>query len=155
MFKFISILTLCMLVACVSHPPLGPLPSEEPTPITYTINIPDIYTFHSLSVSYPDGIKLAPLDAQRQYDFTNVYGSPNVYYGESAPNCEYINTGIVVAPHAVAGMVSFTGHDWPNIGLDPLVTYIWLGRFAYTLPASAFQVGTFVYNPNYRCDTPK
>lgn len=152
--RLASLLVLVAVSACGSSPVApAPTPAASVTFITYTINIPSSTVAFTLRQTYPDGIRLSPLDAQRQYDYTAMYGgSPNVYFGETAPACEYVNTGIVVAPRIVAGMSTFTALDWPGIGLDAGKTYGWLGRFAFTeLPAA----GTFVYDPANKCATPK
>lgn len=135
----------CLTLAGCNHvspvaPTVVPVP---PSQVTYAINIPEVLLAHSLAAQWPNGIRLSPLDAQRQYDYTATYkGSPNVYYGETAPMvCTYENAGIVVAPRTIAGMSQFTALDWPGIGLDPGITYEWLGRFAYAEPA---PIGSYV-----------
>ena len=136
--KYLLIITTLVMGAC-SYTKSGTAPSPVVTPqsITYAINIPDPIKARALVDAYPNGVLEAPRQAQNDWNYTATYlGSPNVYYGELAPpNCTYPGVGIVVAPQAVASVETFTSLDWPNIGLEPNVTYQWLGRFVYTAPA--------------------
>lgn len=120
--------------------------------VSYDINIPFRDVANSLKATYPNGIRMAPFEAQRQFDFTAAYkGSPNVYYGEVAPHCEYPGVGIVVAPLHVASLAEFISSDWPGL-FEPGFTYIWVGRFVYTAAAAP---GTYVIDPNATCSTPR
>ena len=150
--RLTMIVLLALVVGACSRSIVSPTPAPvtiAPTLITYTINVPDAHQAVQLQAQYPDGVQIPPIDAQHQWDYTAIYhGSPNVYFGETAPwqgyDCsgkpvpisEYMNTGIVVAPRAVAAVETFTARDWPNIGLSPDVTYGWLGRFAYAMSAT-------------------
>lgn len=121
--------------------------------MAYDINIPFPGTAHALQGTYPTGIRIAPLDAQRAYDYTAAYlGSPNVYFGETSPRCEYPGVGVVVAPRSVAAMPQFTARDWPGLVLDASVTYVWVGRFVYTAPADP---STYHADPTQRCNSPR
>lgn len=136
-------------VGC-SRPPLGP--SETPKPairtIGYDINIPDVRVVNDLKGHYPEGFEGTPLEAQTRWNYTAAYrGTPNVYYGEVSPRCEYRLVGIVVAPFRVAGMQQFTSKDWPG-PLEPGITYSWLGRFVYTAIADP---STYVIDPTATC----
>ena len=135
--KFMWIMVVLVMGGC-GYTKSGTAPSLVVVPhaITYAINIPDPIKARTLEDTYPNGILESPLQAQHDFDYTATYlGSPNVYYGELAPpNCTYQGVGIVVAPHGVAGMETFTQLDWPGIGLEPGF-YRWLGRFVYTAPA--------------------
>lgn len=135
--------------ACSStHAGTAPTPVKVVTDMDYNINIPDPHTFTSLVGAFGARVPIAPLDAQRQWDFTATYGgSPNVYFGDTAPHCgQYTQTGIVVAPRAVAGMAQFTAADWPTLtGLEPGVTYRWVGLFVYSRAAAP---GTYTYDPD-------
>lgn len=127
--------------------PVSPTPVvERQAEVDYDINVPSPQLAASLRFQYPNGVHVSPLDAQRQWDYTAAYGgSPNVYYGETAPACEYLGVGIVVAPHAVAGLATFHAGDWPGLGWEPGVTYVWVGRFVY---AAIALPGTYTINPN-------
>ena len=131
--------------------PVSPSPTpEHVSEVDYDINIPSVSTAMALKFSYPNGVHLSPLDAQRQWDYTAAYGgSPNVYYGETAPACEYQGVGIVVAPHSVAGLATFHAADWPGLGWLPNVLYVWVGRFVYVpLPI----VGTYAIDTSaHKC----
>lgn len=144
-----------LLVSGCSHGPLAPTPAAAPAPsdITYAINIPDRGLATALIAANPNGLHLAPYDAQQQWNYTAAYGgSPNVYYGETAPHCEYPGVGIVVAPLRAAQLAQFTASDWPAIAA-PGVTYAWLGRFVYTAVATP---GTYVYDPTGSgCSVPR
>ncbi len=133
---------------CTSHNALTPdsVPANVvPSDLSYDINIPSASVAFDLKALYPTGIHTTPLDAQAHWNYTATYqGSPNVYYGPTAPHCEYPGVGIVVAPVRVAGMFTFTAADWPGIGLDPGVTYTWLGRFVYTAAAAP---GSYTIDP--------
>lgn len=119
--------------------------------VGYDINIPNIQTVLDLQRRYPGGTSMPPLTAQNTFDYTHEYGgSPNVYFGEVAPKCEYILVGIVVAPLGVAGMQTFTSRDWPV--MEPGYTYEWHGRFVMALPA---PLGTYVIDPKATCSTPR
>lgn len=121
--------------------------------MSFDINIPDPGLAVRLRGQYPDGVQMSPMSAQRTWDYTKEYGgSPNVYFGETSPKCEYIRAGIVVAPRAVAAVDTFTSLDWPGIGLVPGDTYRWLGRFAY---AEIPPVGSYKIDPTAQCNVPK
>ena len=135
--KFIWIMVVLVMGGCSYTKSTGPSPVVAPQSITYAINIPDPIKARALVGAYPNGVLEAPRQAQNDWNYTATYlGSPNVYYGELAPpNCTYPGVGIVVAPQAVASVETFTSLDWPGIGLEPGITYQWLGRFGYTAPA--------------------
>ena len=128
------------LVICVGLSACGASPTQ-PTPIpttrtliSYTINVPDAQLVLRLNGQYPDGVYVAPITAQAQYDYSAAYGgTPNVYAGERSPALNtYLHTGIVVAPESAASKDVFTGADWPNLfGDRPTDEFAWVGRFAY------------------------
>lgn len=119
----------------------------------YDINIPFPGIAHVLQSDYPNGIRIAPMEAQRAYDYTAAYlGTPNVYFGETAPQCQYPGVGIVVAPRAVASVAQFGARDWPGLTLDAGVTYVWVGRFVYTAIADPT---TYTIDPTQRCNSPR
>lgn len=149
--KYSAIVALvCALassVGCTSSPtsPTTTITAKPATSeIGYAINVPDSAVVASLIRTYPNGVKMSPYEAQARWNYTAAYGgSPNVYYGESAPHCEYVGVGIVVAPMHVATMNEFTSADWPGV-LEIGLTYAWVGRFTYTaVPAR----GSYVYDP--------
>lgn len=156
MTRFLLFIALAFIAGCSHATPLtAPTQKPDPSQITYTINLPDAHLVVKLQADNPNGVLMPPLTAQELWDYTAAYGgSPNVYFGETAPwqgsNCagvpvpglaEYMNTGIVVAPHAIAALETFTSLDWPNIGLSPNVTYEWVGRFAYAQVGSLASYG--------------
>ncbi len=127
--------------ACTTHNTLAPepvpAPYAVPSDLTYAINIPDPSVVFDLLKIYPDGVHTSPIEAQRRWDYTATYhGSPNVYFGATAPQCQYPGVGIVVAPYSVAALLTFTAADWPGIGLERGLTYAWVGRFVYTRAAA-------------------
>jgi hypothetical protein len=128
------ILSIAMLCgACASapaHP--APVPDAAPVAIQYAINIPSAVIANQLNGQYPNGVTLSPIEAQRKFDFTSTYHTPNVYYGiQAPPPGAYIGVGIVVAPLLAASKATFTSADWPGICAS---TCTWLGRFAYAQP---------------------
>lgn len=148
--KYSSIVaSVCLLLstACSSSPtaPATTLPKPAPVvrEVSYDINIPSLTLAATLTRTYPNGVRMAPLSAQRQWDFTAAYGgSPNVYYGETAPApCQYLWTGIVVAPLRVSAMDTFTAQDWPGLW-EPGFTYAWVGRFTYSAVGVAAPAGS-------------
>lgn len=150
-------LVAALTVACTGSKDLtGPSTVSLPTQtrfLTYDINIPDPKLAVQLRGQYPDGVQMSPMSAQRVWDYTQAYGgSPNVYFGDTSPRCEYIRAGIVVAPRAVAAVDTFTSLDWPGIGLEPGTTYRWLGRFAY---AEIPPAGSYHLDPTAQCNVPK
>lgn len=146
-FVSMLLLILAAMSGC-SNGPAGPT-AVTPTPavrtIGYDINVPIIEAVMVYKASFPDGINITPVEAQARYDYSDAYrGSPNVYFGATAPKCQqYIGTGIVVAPHHVATMLTFTSKDWPI--LEPGYTYTWVGRFVLALPATPQQ---YLYDPS-------
>lgn len=143
---FIAFVAL-LACACGAHSPTAPTMAAPIVlhDMSYDINIPNPIIASDLRYAYPEGIHTSPMDAQRRWDYTNIYGgSPNVYYGPTSPHCEYPGVGIVVAPRSVAGLNTFTANDWPGIGLEGGLTYAWLGRFVYTAVA---QPGSYVIDP--------
>jgi hypothetical protein len=135
------VLSVVLCSACGSSPLTAPTTIIQPPAVrelAYAINIPLLLDLQRLKLQYPDGIHIAPLAAQGRWDYSVWYGgTPNVYAGPIAPRCQnFFNTGIVVAPRAVAGMDTFTALDWPGIGLDAGVTYAWTGRFTFAAVAS-------------------
>lgn len=143
------IIVAALASACGAHSPTAPAP-VAPAPVvlhemSYDINIPNAKIVFDLRFAYPQGIHTSPLDAQARWDYTFAYGgSPNVYYGETGPHCEYVRAGIVVAPRSVAGLLTFTAGDWPGIGLEAGVTYTWVGRFVFTATPAP---GSYVSDP--------
>ena len=133
------VLGLLMTVANACGSPTTPTPTLQsstvsPTEISYTINIPTVARTQQLKNQYPNGILLAPVTAQRQYDYQSAYGgSPNVYAGEAVVvDQSYFGTGIVVAPYAAASKDVFQGMDWPLLfGTRPLEAFAWRGYFVY------------------------
>lgn len=144
----LALLVSLSLVACASPtqptaPPRAPTLALKTTDLTYAINVPDPALAIRLAGLYPDGVRKSPREAQGLWDYTAAYGgSPNVYYGPTAPQCEYQGVGIVVAPEDVAGMEIFGAADWPGGPVQPGVVYAWLGRFAFAaVPASgSYQI---------------
>ena len=140
--RFVSTFALCLLAAaCGSSSPAAPTappqtPQRSMIPITYAVNIPDRALADQLAAKFPNGFDIAPVDAQRQWDYTGVYGCPNAYLGPSdLPGCTYRDVGIAMAPFLAASKVQFTAADWPGAGLDPQSDYRWLARFVYVGPA--------------------
>lgn len=138
------IVLLCAIfgsLGCAQQGPMGPStikPARPNVPVGFDINIPESKITAVWWVQYPNGIKISPVEAQRKWDFTAAYGgTPNVYYGPSAPKCEYQMVGITVAPYSVASMLTFTSADWPIF--EPGNTYEWVGRFVTALPARPDQ----------------
>lgn len=141
---------LILVSAGCSKPMMGPteVPKAAVRTIGYDINIPDVRVVNTLKGYYPGGFEGPPLEAQARWNYTEAYkGTPNVYYGDIAPKCEYHFTGIVVAPFRVAGMQQFTSKDWPG-PLEPGIVYSWLGRFTYTAIADP---STYVIDPKATC----
>lgn len=143
------LIPVALLTVACSNSPMAPTsrtaPAKAPLEMDYDINIPSSAAAFEFRYQFPDGIRTSPLDAQHRWDYTVEYkGSPNVYFGETAPHCQYPGVGIVVAPHSVAGLSTFTAADWPGIGLEAGATYVWVGRFKYTAPAAP---GTYIYDP--------
>ena len=140
---FIALATL----GCGKTSPTAPTEAPKPAvrTVDYAINVPTVELARTYIATFPDGVRVAPYTAQRQWDYTGAYGgSPNVYYGETAPHCEYLWVGIVVAPLHVATMDQFTSADWPGV-MEPGLTYAWVGHFVHT-PAAV--PGASFYDPN-------
>lgn len=137
MKRLLALVVVLVLTGCS-----GPLAPTAVTPalrsMAYAINIPDTGAVQSLNARYPEGVSLAPLEAQRQWDYTLAYGgTPNVYWGPVAPPCQnYFNTSVVIAPAGVAGVRTFTALDWPGAHLDAGVTYEWRGYFTVSYPSA-------------------
>jgi len=138
MNRLYPVLALVLCVGC-GHSPVAP---EAAAPvvatlgtITYAINLPDRQMVQEQLAAHPNGILLAPMTAQRRYDYTLVYHSANVYYGPLAPALSvYALAGIVVAPPSVASQDAFNATEWPNEFGQPFgsdTRYQWLGRFTY------------------------
>lgn len=143
--RVLVLLSLLLVAGCSVPSAPTAVPAPKLSYVSYDVNVPTASLAFSLKFQYPEGIQTSPIDAQRRWDYTSTYlGSPNVYYGETSPHCEYPGVGIVVAPRSVAGMSSFTAGDWPGMGYEAGVTYIWLGRFTYTAPA---PVGSYYSDP--------
>lgn len=101
--------------------------------LAFDINIPDSDYVKNLQRASPNGVYMAPLDAQRDYNYTAAYGAANVYYGPSAPpQGMYKGVGIVVAPIEIAALAVFPAASWPALRGVPGSEYAWLGRFVYT-----------------------
>lgn len=146
MMKFAAALVIVLSAAACSTPtaPTTVEPAAQ-LEITYAINISDLAESLRLKQQYPNGVRMSPVEAQARWDYTAAYGgSPNVYYGATAPCHEYIRVGIVVAPYGAASSEPFTAAQWPGIGLDPTVPYYWIGRFEY---AALPQPGSYTINP--------
>lgn len=142
--RYLLVLCLACTLACGSVAPAAPsAPLPAPRTMDYAINIPDVAVTHDLQRQYPNGVQVNPLAAQDRWDYTHAYGgTPNVYYGETAPPCQnFLNTGVVIAPHSVAGLDAFTAKDWPGVGLETGLTYVWVGRFTYSLVAPVGSYG--------------
>ena len=122
-----------MAAACNGAPTSPSLAQPVTATLGYTINVPNVATAAALRNEFPQGIALAPIAAQARFDYTSAYhGSPNVYYGATAPDPSiYHLTGIVVAPYAVANQAEFFGREWASAGLDALTLYRWVGTFEY------------------------
>lgn len=114
--------------------------APTPTPVNvmtrldlaYEINLPTVAMAQSLIAQYPNGIRMAPLYAQQEWNYIQVYGGANVYYGPTAPpEGMYRGVGIVVAPVQVASMAVFPASLWPVLGGGSNTEYAWLGRFVY------------------------
>ncbi len=131
---------LVLMLACgcsTQSSPSVTAPSEVVTTIQYTINIPFQLTAQELQRQFPHGVDMAPIQAQVTWNYTAEYrGAPNVYWGPVPPPAEtYQNTGIVVAPVAVAQQLFFLPSEWPGISLaGDKVT--WKGWFVFTRAAS-------------------
>lgn len=131
-------LALLATAACSAPSLTAPSsPALEYRTITYSINVPDPYAAQSLIQVHPEGVYMAPVEAQRQYDFTEGYhGTPNVYAGSRQPDAlrTYSLAGVVIAPLDVASRATFPASMWPDeYGQFPKDVYLrWLGRFVYT-----------------------
>lgn len=138
-------LVALLSIACSqsSTQPTAVPTAPQPVAITYAINIPIPVIAQQLTTQYPNGVSMAPLDAQRAYDYTCQYqGAPNVYWGPVAPPSGiYTNVGILVAPADAASKLTFTGADWPaiNTGHPATQPYTWTGLFAYAQPYNGLQ----------------
>lgn len=136
----LTMFMLILTVACATPTTPSATPAQvPPIPLTYAINVPTLAIATAALVQYPNGIHLAPVAAQAQYDYSAVYGAPNVYYGPAAPTTAiYRGVGIVVAPLAIASVPTFAASDWPDAsgqpfgGSAPTQQYVWLGRFVFT-----------------------
>ncbi len=142
---------LALLVQACSSSPLGPtVLTQKPAvrELDYDINIPNLSVVAALREQYPNGVWTNPVAAQQRWNYTAAYhGSPNVYYGETAPCREYQRVGIVVAPLHVAAMDTFTAADWPSV-LEAGFSYAWVGRFTYTAVAAP---GSYVIDHTASC----
>lgn len=141
--KFLLPLVLAFVVtACGKDTvtPLGPSPVApvQTQTMAYAINVPDTLTVVRLNAQYPQGVHVAPLTAQAQWDYSaNYAGTPNVYAGEVAPcGQNYLNTSVVIAPPGVAGKASFSAQDWPGAHLDANTIYEWVGTFVVAYAAA-------------------
>ena len=112
--------------------------ASSPETLSYAINIPDRQAVQYLLLLHPGGgLFMAPVEAQRTFDATAVYGRPNVYAGERV-NPAYAGAGIVVAAYAVASKPRFLASEWPDEfgrpfgGADRFAEYAWFGHFTYT-----------------------
>lgn len=137
------IVIVALLTAACSSNLTGPttiLPVKAATPIGFDINIPDIAVVQQMKLTYPHGITISPIEAQRKWDYTAAYGgTPNVYAGMASPHCTpYIMTGIVIAPLAAASSLNPTPSQWS--ALEAGQTYEWVGNFVFTRIA---QPGTY------------
>ncbi len=149
MKSYTLLIVMVLSSACTMHNPSAPTsPAAAPlmSEMDYDINVPTPQALSELRFAHPDGVHTSPLNAQHLWDYTAAYGgSPNVYFGDVSPHCQYIRAGIVVAPISVAGRDTFTAGDWPRIGLEPGLTYVWVGRFVYT---SVALPGSYVSDPS-------
>lgn len=139
--KFAAMFVALFTIGC-SHGALEPTAPEKPKAqleMSYAINVPVLADLQAFRGQFPDGVHLSPVAAQGRWDYTNAYGgTPNAYYGATAPPCpNFFNTGIIIAPYAAASKDLFTAADWPGIGLEAGLTYAWVGRFTYSIPAPA------------------
>ncbi len=137
------IVTSLVAIGCGSTKGLatGPSPVTPPAPIVigYEINVPRAELAQQLNAQFPNGVALAPIQAQIQWDFTAEYGTANVYYGPNAPaltangHSAYQGTSIVIAPVQVAGELVFSGSEWPVVaaGLPLTTQFTWLGKFVF------------------------
>lgn len=151
----LALLALLVVVSACGGSPTTPtaiVSAPALREIGYAINIPSPTIAAALQRAYPTGVRVPPVQAQIQWDYTSAYGgSPNVYFGEIGPRCEYPGVGIVVAPLTAATVDRFTAADWPM--LEAGVTYTWIGRFVYTAAAAP---GTFSYDPTgASCSSPR
>ena len=134
------LLSALVTVGCAGNPAAPSTAATSATPsmqmMDYTINVPTSAVLVAMRTAYPNGVLMAPVAAQQQFDYTTAYhGSPNVYAGETAPALgTYPGASIVVAPYAAASAPTFTSAQWP---LYPAgVTYQWHGTFALAVPRS-------------------
>lgn len=138
------IVIAALLTAACSSNLTGPTTIQAPKvtniPIGFDINIPDIAVVQRMKLTYPQGITISPIEAQRKWDYTAAYGgTPNVYAGTVSPHCTpYVMTGIVIAPLAAASALNPTPGQWSV--LEAGQTYEWVGNFVYTRIA---QPGTY------------
>ncbi|HYM22016.1 MAG TPA: hypothetical protein VEU08_02370 [Vicinamibacterales bacterium] len=126
-----ALLVGLLLGACAACAPASlspsPTPAADVVVIQYAINVPAGVIETALNGEFPRGVSVAPVDAQRRWDFTSTYGAPNVYWGVQAPPIgTYNDVAIVVAPLAAASKLTFTKSDWPNVCA---ATCTWLGHF--------------------------
>lgn len=126
---------LLATVACGQASPAAPsAPSPAPQAVfQYDINIPDLSLVLQLQNQYPQGVVLSPVEAQVRYDYTNTYGTANVYGGEI--NLSTGSAGFATAPAGVASKRQFEAREWPlgTVGLSPDTICSWLGHFVFAL----------------------
>jgi hypothetical protein len=144
-----TVIVIALSTAACAVQPTGPSEIKKAPAIVemaYAINVPVLADLQVYRSQFPGGVRLSPIAAQSRWDYTRAYGgSPNVYYGNTAPKCQnYFWTSIVIAPYGAASKDAFTSVDWPNAGLDQGVTYAWSGYFTYSRAALPSE---FTINP--------
>jgi hypothetical protein len=140
-------LAVVLTSACTAHggSPLAPAAQvQTPIAISYDINVPSAIAWQQLITTHPQGVALAPLEAQREFDYSCQYGTGNVYYSSvnpPDPGASFAHVGIVVAPPQVAGELFFDAAEWPVMAAayPAGTTFTWIGHFVFTLPAEGLK----------------
>lgn len=133
----IGLLAALVTANCGGNNALAPSAVEAPAPkaptqISYDINLPDQQMVANMTSAYPNGVTdMTPVQAQAKFDYTQYYGTPNVYAGPVMPNVDlnvYQGIGILIAPLAVASKMTFLGSEWGAME-NKSATYSWIGHF--------------------------